>query len=124
MLALRSFAHLRGCAQDDRKGKRSRRSDLAAMGRRNMLRPTVVGECGRLARNFLEELMIRVKWVAILFAMAMAFCGVGARAQQTGKPVKLDRKSTRLNSSHQIISYAVFCLKKKKKKKNSRVKKT
>src|SRR5258708_14331007 len=29
-------------------------------------------------------------------------------------PVK-DRKSTRLNSSHQIISYAVFCLKKKKK---------
>src|SRR5258708_31394796 len=28
-----------------------------------------------------------------------------------------DRKSTRLNSSHQIISYAVFCLKKKKKEK-------
>src|SRR5258708_21867356 len=28
--------------------------------------------------------------------------------------VSLDRKSTRLNSSHQIISYAVFCLKKKK----------
>src|SRR5258708_25067120 len=27
-----------------------------------------------------------------------------------------DRKSTRLNSSHQIISYAVFCLKKKKNK--------
>src|SRR5712671_7217529 len=32
----------------------------------------------------------------------------------------LDRKSTRLNSSHQIISYAVFCLKKKKKNKNTR----
>src|SRR5438552_12716519 len=29
---------------------------------------------------------------------------------------RADRKSTRLNSSHQIISYAVFCLKKKKKK--------
>src|SRR5947208_12922933 len=28
--------------------------------------------------------------------------------------VGLDRKSTRLNSSHQIISYAVFCLKKKR----------
>src|SRR5258708_32427200 len=28
--------------------------------------------------------------------------------------VSLDRKSTRLNSSHQIISYAVFCLKKKR----------
>src|SRR5689334_24839706 len=31
--------------------------------------------------------------------------------------VLLDRKSTRLNSSHSSISYAVFCLKKKKKKK-------
>src|SRR5437870_7996165 len=30
---------------------------------------------------------------------------------------RLDRKSTRLNSSHVAISYAVFCLKKKKKKK-------
>src|SRR5256885_8520526 len=35
-----------------------------------------------------------------------------------GKDVnKGDRKSTRLNSSHLVISYAVFCLKKKKKKK-------
>src|SRR5258708_27388051 len=31
------------------------------------------------------------------------------------KLLHTDRKSTRLNSSHQIISYAVFCLKKKKK---------
>src|SRR3712207_8149472 len=30
-----------------------------------------------------------------------------------GEPVLLDRKSTRLNSSHANISYAVFCLKKK-----------
>src|SRR5258708_14733499 len=32
----------------------------------------------------------------------------------------IDRKSTRLNSSHQIISYAVFCLKKKKTQQNER----
>src|SRR5258708_27271866 len=32
-----------------------------------------------------------------------------------------DRKSTRLNSSHQIISYAVFCLKKKKKRRTTTV---
>src|SRR5256885_13199497 len=32
----------------------------------------------------------------------------------------LDRKSTRLNSSHLVISYAVFCLKKKKNKANTR----
>src|SRR5205807_3612786 len=34
-----------------------------------------------------------------------------------------DRKSTRLNSSHLVISYAVFCLKKKKKKKKKNIKK-
>src|SRR5947208_10867184 len=38
---------------------------------------------------------------------------LGCRTQE-------DRKSTRLNSSHQIISYAVFCLKKKKKNTNRR----
>src|SRR5438034_5929432 len=32
------------------------------------------------------------------------------------RPAGTDRKSTRLNSSHTVISYAVFCLKKKKKK--------
>src|SRR5438034_7224607 len=30
--------------------------------------------------------------------------------------MNIDRKSTRLNSSHTVISYAVFCLKKKKKR--------
>src|SRR3712207_8215365 len=34
---------------------------------------------------------------------------------QTGVDPEADRKSTRLNSSHANISYAVFCLKKKKK---------
>src|SRR5690606_41787486 len=34
------------------------------------------------------------------------------------QPLEQDRKSTRLNSSHVKISYAVFCLKKKNKKKN------
>src|SRR2546429_1527469 len=37
------------------------------------------------------------------------------RGAETARP-KGDRKSTRLNSSHGYISYAVFCLKKKKKK--------
>src|SRR3712207_8253336 len=36
-----------------------------------------------------------------------------AHAQRDGVRVSLDRKSTRLNSSHANISYAVFCLKKK-----------
>src|SRR5438034_3037467 len=33
----------------------------------------------------------------------------------SGASATIDRKSTRLNSSHTVISYAVFCLKKKKK---------
>src|SRR5207247_11372034 len=36
--------------------------------------------------------------------------------QRAGLQEAADRKSTRLNSSHEWISYAVFCLKKKKKK--------
>src|SRR2546430_7536736 len=39
-------------------------------------------------------------------------CGIAHLQVQTGLPL-LDRKSTRLNSSHSQISYAVFCLKKK-----------
>src|SRR2546426_3990364 len=44
-----------------------------------------------------------------------SFRGVAEEAPGAYKDVR-DRKSTRLNSSHLVISYAVFCLKKKKKK--------
>src|SRR3712207_8649667 len=37
-------------------------------------------------------------------------------SRSRSRPITLDRKSTRLNSSHANISYAVFCLKKKKQK--------
>src|SRR5687768_17984083 len=40
---------------------------------------------------------------------------VPSRTADSSQPIT-DRKSTRLNSSHGYISYAVFCLKKKKKK--------
>src|SRR5437764_10757152 len=40
-----------------------------------------------------------------------------ATVHKTRLHPRADRKSTRLNSSHRCISYAVFCLKKKKKKK-------
>src|SRR2546429_5017244 len=42
---------------------------------------------------------------------------VDVALQPHGTPALRDRKSTRLNSSHGYISYAVFCLKKKKKTK-------
>src|SRR5256885_4248396 len=54
-------------------------------------------------------------------AVLAAFLG-DARQRALGRPEagvlvgrRVDRKSTRLNSSHLVISYAVFCLKKKKK---------
>src|SRR5947208_15776438 len=47
------------------------------------------------------------------YAQVLQVAGESARAAGQGNGQ--DRKSTRLNSSHQIISYAVFCLKKKKK---------
>src|SRR2546428_10153194 len=40
------------------------------------------------------------------------------RRRRLVEQLRADRKSTRLNSSHDQISYAVFCLKKKKKKYN------
>src|SRR5258708_20055781 len=61
-----------------------------------------------------------------LFRSGLATQRLGIAGPGTQRPVRLldpvfgaalrDRKSTRLNSSHQIISYAVFCLKKKKYK--------
>src|SRR5438034_7912197 len=42
------------------------------------------------------------------------------RQRHSGRRRRQDRKSTRLNSSHTVISYAVFCLKKKKTKKRAR----
>src|SRR5258708_34095943 len=51
--------------------------------------------------------------VRIAQAAAELFPGEKGPLFLGGHPMAGDRKSTRLNSSHQIISYAVFCLKKK-----------
>src|SRR5205809_7893433 len=50
-------------------------------------------------------------------ADAIVVSSSGRYGKLTPEIKKIDRKSTRLNSSHGYISYAVFCLKKKKKKK-------
>ena len=56
---------------------------------------------------------------AVLLDYVNAPIGKGKPVQIAVKPLvavpTTDRKSTRLNSSHLVISYAVFCLKKKKK---------
>src|SRR5438552_8243868 len=59
------------------------------------------------------ESAIRAGWGTARFVSCSAVTVRSCAARD--EPCR-DRKSTRLNSSHQIISYAVFCLKKKKKK--------
>src|SRR2546430_4230305 len=59
--------------------------------------------------------MIRNEITQAMNARAIA---VQARDKANAEADSLDRKSTRLNSSHSQISYAVFCLKKKKNKGN------
>src|SRR5256885_3612506 len=44
---------------------------------------------------------------------AVKICALAASRSARSMPGPRDRKSTRLNSSHLVISYAVFCLKKK-----------
>src|SRR5258708_9694567 len=52
--------------------------------------------------------------VIVRLGAAITTPGVNQAVLQEWLTPGVDRKSTRLNSSHQIISYAVFCLKKKK----------
>src|SRR5437667_403306 len=51
---------------------------------------------------------------------AYRFAAVAESQHEQSRATILDRKSTRLNSSHITISYAVFCLKKKKQTQNQR----
>src|SRR2546427_7782294 len=72
--------------------------------------------------------LFRSREAAVTFAVEPSPCsaerataaehGLGSTEAQPGGP-KGDRKSTRLNSSHSQISYAVFCLKKKKHRRRS-----
>src|SRR2546427_7111259 len=69
------------------------------------------------------RLELRAKQLCEAFLIVVATTGWVPRVPRPGgkigsHPGGEDRKSTRLNSSHSQISYAVFCLKKKKKKKN------
>src|SRR5687768_17863661 len=72
--------------------------------------PTVTVTLQRLARD---------GWLRIGSDRSVSLTPKGdTLASASVRVHRLDRKSTRLNSSHGYISYAVFCLKKKKKKKN------
>src|SRR5258708_28758257 len=57
----------------------------------------------------------------VVFLLGRAGDLDGLRVLDAVEAVDADRKSTRLNSSHQIISYSVFCLKKKNTFRNMRL---
>src|SRR5690606_41833813 len=77
----------------------------------------VVGPLGRLADRWGAErvLLLGCLGYAAMYGLMVLWRDPLATLVLCGLPVfPLDRKSTRLNSSHVKISYAVFCLKKKK----------
>src|SRR5438874_1467289 len=66
---------------------------------------------GRPAEDSISHIAPRDRIILRLKAQGLSNRGIAGRI---GLDEKIDRKSTRLNSSHVEISYAVFCLKKKK----------
>src|SRR2546422_6084824 len=66
-----------------------------------------------------DGLSFTVESGRILALLGPSGCGKTTTLRLIAGASWSDRKSTRLNSSHGYISYAVFCLKKKKKKMNS-----
>src|SRR2546426_5011366 len=60
-----------------------------------------------------------VIWTMTAISISFSHRSLVTRLSESGL-MTVDRKSTRLNSSHLVISYAVFCLKKKKKKKTEK----
>src|SRR2546426_7245682 len=80
-----------------------------------------------LFRSALDEVTRRTPGYTVRIALentagaghsiGRTFAELGALLARAARPERVgDRKSTRLNSSHLVISYAVFCLKKKKNK--------
>src|SRR5256885_4613233 len=66
-------------------------------------------------KNDFSKLLVLI----VICAGAATQSSLLAATVPAGTPLIVDRKSTRLNSSHLVISYAVFCLKKKKNRSGS-----
>src|SRR3989449_7858891 len=92
-------------------------SDLCHRLELLLLHPRPVGELRRvLPRPRLYSRALRVGAARLpRGGGALPLGAAGARGLRPEPRARIDRKSTRLNSSHGYISYAVFCLKKKKK---------
>src|SRR5256885_8665007 len=67
-----------------------------------------------LFRSFIRRMRVAAQFVKMRKDADVGHVGL-AQLVRSFEPLQ-DRKSTRLNSSHLVISYAVFCLKKKKQR--------
>src|SRR5699024_11307821 len=70
----------------------------------------------KISYNELDKLNADEYKYPIVIKPSVGFLSFGVYTVYEKKELDIDRKSTRLNSSHVSISYAVFCLKKKKNK--------
>src|ERR1039458_10687031 len=71
---------------------------------------------GDVAPYFIHEIVRTFGGIFLVTGVVGVIAGWGLYERRSW--ARIDRKSTRLNSSHLGISYAVFCLKKKKKQRN------
>src|SRR5688572_32728450 len=83
-----------------------------------LFRSDLSDAAGQLSQTLLQLLAV-ILAVGDADLLANLLGPAGDFFLRSGSAHEGDRKSTRLNSSHSQISYAVFCLKKKKKKNNT-----
>src|SRR2546430_4972561 len=96
-----------------RRPPRSTLFPYTTLFRSDVLRPLALREIGFRPGEIQVELAVKS---VLRRGHSLAVFGGGESSPSRGgrRRARLDRKSTRLNSSHSQISYAVFCLKKKK----------
>src|SRR5256885_6021655 len=93
-----------------------------SISRRDILRTLALGAAGGSvlqvipaeAAEYIHQMVRKEKAAAPAGKYAPKYFSASQYAAVTFLCDAIDRKSTRLNSSHLVISYAVFCLKKKK----------
>src|SRR5256885_10163396 len=99
---------------DARTRATSPRSEHTLYARSTRGRSAFVANAAARASTIVMSAMPSRIWPTTIRTTYFASLGVALPRRSDRRRIFRDRKSTRLNSSHLVISYAVFCLKKKK----------